>query len=634
MEENVTSGIKFSFIMPVYNAARHLRSCLDSLINQSVPEIEIICVNDGSTDESLSILLEYKEQDPRIKVFSQKNAGPAKARNKGLSEAKGEYLWFVDADDSVVENACKTLSKIIEKNHPDVICFGSTVFDVRNRKYVFDAQRYLYNVPDKHIGKVIRINRFPDAFTKVPTEAWNKVFKRDFLQKENLHFDVELWGMDDGFFTQESLLKASSIFITRDRLYGYKIFNPGSIVSYLLKVSFKNYSITINYSKATLRLIKKLSLKQEVINSLIARNVSRMLYYWGRCRGILKVLYQIKFKAHMKDIVKKYPFILDNESVGNGIRNILRSKIITAKAIKFFLFHKTKKTKTLDFYRIDKKKYYILGLPLYRKRKKAIDVNLFQTSLITKFQRSINAALTNRDTFAEFKNCNTGRDVVLMGAGPSVKCFSKIDDAVYIGCNRAVLLKSVSFDYIFAIDKIGLEATGKALLNYPNERCVKFIGDINCGIDYQIPEDFRIKCGARPYKTTGGIVSARFTMDIDKEPLGSFHSVALQAIQFALFTNPRRIYLVGMDCSSNGKHFAGKEHFVSKRGENILELQKAQINEWKLLKKFANLYYPDIQILSVNPVGLKGIFQEVYTKKFLKKNPDINVSTVTILEDK
>ena len=90
---------KISVIIPVYNAEKYLRVCLDSVVNQTLEDIEIICVNDGSTDKSSNILKEYAEKDGRIIILTQKNQGAAIARNKGISVAKGEYLSLLDCDD-------------------------------------------------------------------------------------------------------------------------------------------------------------------------------------------------------------------------------------------------------------------------------------------------------------------------------------------------------------------------------------------------------------------------------------------------------------------------------------------------------------------------------------------------------
>ena len=101
--------VKISIIVPVYNTEPYLEQCLDSIINQTLEDIEIICVNDGSTDNSLSVLEEYASKDNRIKIINQENEGPGFARNNGLKSVNGEYVLFVDSDDWIELNTCEAL---------------------------------------------------------------------------------------------------------------------------------------------------------------------------------------------------------------------------------------------------------------------------------------------------------------------------------------------------------------------------------------------------------------------------------------------------------------------------------------------------------------------------------------------
>lgn len=106
--------VKVSVVIPVYNT-EYLRKALDSIVNQTLKDIEIICVNDGSTDGSLGILEEYKDKDSRIKIFSQENQGQGAARNYGLNEVSGKYTYFMDSDDILELNALKELYDICEE---------------------------------------------------------------------------------------------------------------------------------------------------------------------------------------------------------------------------------------------------------------------------------------------------------------------------------------------------------------------------------------------------------------------------------------------------------------------------------------------------------------------------------------
>ena len=112
--------IKVSVIVPVYNVEKYLRECLNFLVNQTLKEIEIICINDGSEDSSLEILNEYASKDSRFVIINQENSGQSVARNKGLDIAKGEYIGFVDSDDWVDLNFFENLYSEAVKNNSDI----------------------------------------------------------------------------------------------------------------------------------------------------------------------------------------------------------------------------------------------------------------------------------------------------------------------------------------------------------------------------------------------------------------------------------------------------------------------------------------------------------------------------------
>jgi glycosyltransferase involved in cell wall biosynthesis len=115
---------KVSVIVPVYNTEKYLPACLDSIINQTFKDIEIICINDGSTDNSAQILKKYAEKDSRIRVYNQKNQGPSAARNNGIKHSKGKYIQFVDSDDQLELNTIKILYKKAEENNLDMVMFN------------------------------------------------------------------------------------------------------------------------------------------------------------------------------------------------------------------------------------------------------------------------------------------------------------------------------------------------------------------------------------------------------------------------------------------------------------------------------------------------------------------------------
>ena len=121
---------KVSIIVPVYNVEKYLRKCLDSLINQTLKDIEIICINDGSTDKSLEILEEYKNRDSRIILLNQENSGQSIARNNGIKKATGEYIGFVDPDDWVENNMIKCLIDEIKSEKVDLVTSGCVILQL------------------------------------------------------------------------------------------------------------------------------------------------------------------------------------------------------------------------------------------------------------------------------------------------------------------------------------------------------------------------------------------------------------------------------------------------------------------------------------------------------------------------
>lgn len=122
--------ISVSVIIPVFNAEKYLSQCLDSIVNQTLTNIEIICVDDGSTDTSFQILKEYEEKDSRVIVLSKSNAGAGTARNEGLKIAKGKYLSFLDADDFFERNMLECAYGKAEQDNADICIFESDLYDV------------------------------------------------------------------------------------------------------------------------------------------------------------------------------------------------------------------------------------------------------------------------------------------------------------------------------------------------------------------------------------------------------------------------------------------------------------------------------------------------------------------------
>lgn len=140
-EKQKTEDLKVSVIVPVYNGEKHLEQCMDSITGQTLREIEIICVDDGSADRSLEILERYAKKDERIRVICQKNAGAGAARNRGLLRAKGKYIVFWDADDKFDRKALELMYLKMQKKQTDICVCG--VCEFTNDSKVYETDGYL-----------------------------------------------------------------------------------------------------------------------------------------------------------------------------------------------------------------------------------------------------------------------------------------------------------------------------------------------------------------------------------------------------------------------------------------------------------------------------------------------------------
>lgn len=226
----------------------------------------------------------------------------------------------------------------------------------------------------------------------------------------------------------------------------------------------------------------------------------------------------------------------------------------------------------------------------------------------------IAAAIQNRDTFSNIEYCNYGKDVVLCGAGPTLKMYKPIANAMHVALNRALLFDKVKFDWFIADDWLGIDFIANDIIKYD---CVKFLGRFSDDINMKetISKSFGYKCGAKWFYTdlfiTHNGYDGRFVYDIDKRAVGAMPNIALEALQIILFSHPQNVYLVGCDASKGHfKNYSIDELRNNNMPDTVSDPQVFQM--WKNFKVFAERYYPDVKIISINPVGLKGMFEDIY----------------------
>lgn len=207
----------FSLIIPVFNVEKYLGDCLDSVLNQPFQDWEAICVNDGSMDGSSSILAEYAAKDARIKVVSQANAGTAVARNTGLKEASGDYIFFLDSDDWLEANALQILAEKL--NGEDMLCFsGKRYFESTGKYNQADIlpEKVYQSGMDYYNENALLPRDF--AFVCVVL----RVYSRAFLIQNGLFFDDDI-SYEDNLWVPMTVYHAHSIKVISDPLYIYRI---------------------------------------------------------------------------------------------------------------------------------------------------------------------------------------------------------------------------------------------------------------------------------------------------------------------------------------------------------------------------------------------------------------------------
>lgn len=245
---------KITVIVPIYNKEKYIEECINSLTNQTLQEIEIICINDGSTDNSKKIIESISKKEPKIKIINQKNKGPGHARNQGLKNAKGEYIAFIDADDWIEQNTLENLYKKAKKDNSDLVLFNAIEHlpenKTRKRIYYPETIEKPFNYQTK---KDIVMNNYLIVCTKL--------HKRKFLENNQIQF-LNQGLFEDVYFHIKSTIKAEKISYINEILYNYRRTQKNTRQTQSLKS--KESFIFID----TLEEVKKLLIKEKVYTQL------------------------------------------------------------------------------------------------------------------------------------------------------------------------------------------------------------------------------------------------------------------------------------------------------------------------------------------------------------------------------
>ena len=214
-----------SIIVPMYNSEKTIEKCIDSILKQTYYNIEIILVDDGSTDNTLNICMDYKSKDSRIEIFTQANKGANSARRAGLKEAKGQYIGFVDSDDWIESNMFEELISCMKRNRCDIVSSGvirEFVQDGYSQEVCDNFEEGLYTDLKKSIYKSMLWDETQKDFGLYCT-LWNKLFKKDYLEKVYEEIDTRVFYGEDCLTLFTYMMLANSIYIMKKSFYHYNI---------------------------------------------------------------------------------------------------------------------------------------------------------------------------------------------------------------------------------------------------------------------------------------------------------------------------------------------------------------------------------------------------------------------------
>ena len=224
---------KVSVIMPVYNAEKYLKESIGDILLQSLKEFELICVDDGSTDASRSLIEEYARGDCRVRLLTQKNQGAGAARNLGLCAAEGKYLLFLDADDRFEQDMLECAFEKAEKTSAQVVMFKGDRFDALTKKRMAHSGLLEYETYKECFdedGRIKQVDKNNIVYSITNSTVWNKLFLHEFVKENALRFQ-EIYGADTMYFVMSALASASDIVVLDRLLVHYRANTPGGQIS-------------------------------------------------------------------------------------------------------------------------------------------------------------------------------------------------------------------------------------------------------------------------------------------------------------------------------------------------------------------------------------------------------------------
>lgn len=264
------TDIKVSVIMPIYNAYDYLRPAIDSVLDQTLRQIELICIDDGSTDNSFELIKEYQKKDERIRIVTETNAGPALARNNGIKRARGEYLAFLDADDFFEPTLLEKLYQTAKERDLDIAITDYDIFNSRKASFESAQPAEYENIYEEN--EVTSKTISPDKiFLSTNGAAWNKLFRRSFVTEKQITFlqDVKIY--EDVYFVVSALSLAERVGKVFEVLLHHRVYSDQARA----KTFRKHYSQVLSVYLAMKEFLRQNGMYSPLSTSFLNLTASR-----------------------------------------------------------------------------------------------------------------------------------------------------------------------------------------------------------------------------------------------------------------------------------------------------------------------------------------------------------------------
>ena len=320
---------KVSVIIPVYNVEKYLEKTLDSVINQSLKDIEIICIDNASTDKTPDILKKYEAKDNRFKLFKNSlNLKQGLARNFGIEKAIGEYVFFIDGDDFMSEDCLEKMYSKIKSDDSDITICCWALYDDKSGK-INDKHTYalLKQIPEELNEKTFSWRDIKYSIFWQSSVPWDKIYKRSFLIDKNVKFPGDLF-FEDNVFVYDAFFKSSKISIIRNILMFYRTNRRGAVTNTRDKTFF-DYLKIFNLIGENL---KKIDLYDEMKYMYFDYKIITLMWWYNKIK--------IKYKKQFYNLIKKdFEKIEFREEEKEFVRNKTLFLLDRVKNNSFFVYY-------------------------------------------------------------------------------------------------------------------------------------------------------------------------------------------------------------------------------------------------------------------------------------------------------